>query len=114
MIVESGAMKTLRSHLEDRYGEVGRVAKPLWFGVWLVCIALMATPVWKWAFSVAAAVLVAYALVIGQIKCPRCGKRLGVMAQTQPGGRSRIGLPLKDIRCPHCRLMLDEPVSGEP
>ena len=109
--VESRAVKTLRSHLETRYAEIGRVAKPIWFATWLAFIALMGTSLRWWVFGIAGAVLASYFVMIARIKCPRCGKRLGVGAQAQPGGRARRGLPLRDIRCPHCGLTLDWPVG---
>jgi DNA-directed RNA polymerase subunit RPC12/RpoP len=107
-------VKTLRSHLEDRYSTIGRVAKPIWFAVWLLFIALMATSLRWWATGAAGIVFITYLILIAQIECPRCAKRLGLLAQTQPGGRRRQGLPLQDIRCPHCRLMLDEPFERRP
>jgi hypothetical protein len=103
-------VKTLRSYLEDRYERMGRIAKPLWFVVWLASVLSMATRFRWWALSASAAVFVSYLIVVARIGCPRCGKRLELIAQMQPGGRRRNGLPLIHIQCPHCRLILDEPV----
>jgi hypothetical protein len=86
--VESRAVKTLGSHLEDRYNEVGRIAKPIWLAIWLVCIALMTTPFRWWPFWPVAMFLLANLVVIARIECPRCEKRLGLIAQVQPRGKA--------------------------
>jgi hypothetical protein len=104
-------VKTLRSTLEARYREICRFAMPIWFGMWVLCVASMATRFREWGFWAMAVVFVGYLIVVGRIKCPRCEKRLGVIAQLQPGGRRRRGLPLINIRCPHCHLTLDEPFA---
>jgi hypothetical protein len=106
-------VKTLRSHLEDRYDYVGRVAKPIWFAAWLQCVALMATSLRWWAFGAAGIVFLAYLFVIARIECPRCARRLGLLAQVQAGGRRRQRLPLQNIQCPHCSLALDEPIQRQ-
>jgi hypothetical protein len=36
-------VKTLRSHLEDSYRDMGRFAIPIWYVVWLLGIELMTT-----------------------------------------------------------------------
>jgi hypothetical protein len=104
-------MKSLRSTLEDRYREISRFAMPVWWAIWLLCIALMATAYRWWPFRAACAFLLVYGVVVAKIRCPRCAKRIGFIAQLQPGGRRRRGLPLINIRCPHCHLTLDEPIA---
>jgi hypothetical protein len=104
-------VKSLRSTLEDRYREIGRVASPAWLAIWCSGIALMATSFRRWPFWAAGVFFLVYGMALARIQCPRCQKRLGFVAQIQPGGgRRRRGLPLINIECPHCRLTLDEPV----
>jgi phage FluMu protein Com len=102
---------TLRSHLESRYHAIGRVAKPIWWAIWLTCVALMRTSLHPWPFYMAGILFCAYLVVIARIECPRCGKQLGLLAQMQVGGGRGQSLPLRDIRCPHCNLALDEPMA---
>jgi hypothetical protein len=104
-------VKSLRSTLEDRYREIGRVAMPIWWAIWLLGSALTATAYRWWPFRAAGVFWVVYGVVLARIPCPRCEQRLGFLAQLQPGGRRRQGLPLINIECPHCKLGLDDPVA---
>jgi hypothetical protein len=105
------AVTTLRSYLEDRYRSINRVVKPIWFANWLVCIALIQTPLHWWPFYTGGTILCVTCAVTALIKCPRCENPLGFFSQLQEGGRRRQGKPLQWIWCPHCKLGLDEPIT---
>ncbi len=102
-------MKTLRAHLEARYAAIDRVVKPVWIALWLAAVALMVTPLRWWAGVPLVIVWTAGLIAVARIRCPRCEKRIGLLAQPATGGRGLIRAALRNIECPHCGLGLDDP-----
>jgi hypothetical protein len=110
----------MREYLSQRYRVVARVVVPLLFAgliapvilqrvTWIPRLALDAT------FPIAIVIVL---LAFGRIRCPRCHRALGIgaQAQTSPRGRPGIGITrytLRDIKCPHCSLTLDEPIQRQ-
>ena len=110
----------MREHLNQRYRVVGRVILPLLFAALLAPLALQrVTWVPQWVLSVTFPVAIVISLIVlGRIRCPRCHVALGVgtQAQSSPTGRPGIGITrytLRDIKCPHCGLTLDEPIQRQ-
>jgi hypothetical protein len=57
-------------------------------------------------------------LAFSCIRCPRCHRSLGIGTQAQTSARGRPGIgiiryTLRDIKCPHCGLTLDEPIQRQ-
>ena len=107
----------MREYLNLRYRVLGRVIVPLLFAALLAPLALQrVTWVPQWVFSITFPVAIVISLIVfGRIRCPRCHSALGIGAQAQrsPRGRPAIGITrytLRDIKCPHCGLTLDEPI----
>lgn len=113
-------MKTLREYLNQRYRVVGRVVVPLLF-VGLIAPDILQRVTWipRWALGATFPfAIVIVLLAFGRIRCPRCDRSLGIgaQAQTSPRGRPGIGITrytLRDIKCPHCGLTLDEPIQRQ-
>ncbi len=107
----------MREYLYQRYKAVGLVTAPLAFAALVASVVLqhVAWVPW-WALEAAFPIAAAISLVaVGRIRCPRCHNALGIsaQAQTSPRGRPGIGITrytLRNIKCPHCGLTLDEPI----
>jgi hypothetical protein len=73
----------------------------------------------RWALDVTFPIaIVMVLLAFGRIRCPRGHRALGIgtQAQTSPRGCPGIGITrytLRDIKCPHCGLTLDEPIQQQ-
>ena len=107
----------MREYLDQRYRVVGRAVVPLLFAG-LIAPNILQRVTWipLWALNVTFPIaIVIVLLAFGRIRCPRCQRALGIgaQAQTSPRGRPGIGITrytLRDIKCPHCGLTLDEPM----
>jgi hypothetical protein len=110
----------MREYLNQRYRVVGRLVVPLLFAGLLAPLILQGVA-WipRWALdSTFPIAVVTTLLVFGRIRCPRCHCALGIGAQAQMSPRSRPGIGitrymLRDIKCPHCGLTLDEPIQRQ-
>jgi hypothetical protein len=113
-------MKMMRAYLNQRYRVVGRVVVPLLFAG-LIAPDFLQGVTWvpQWVLSTTFLVAIVISLIaFGRIRCPRCDRALGIgaQAQTSPRGRPGIGITrytLRDIKCPHCGLTLDEPIQRQ-
>ena len=113
-------MKTLREYLNQRYRVVGRVVVPLLF-VGLIAPDILQRVTWipRWALGATFPfAIVIVLLAFGRIRCPRCDRSLGIGAQAQTSPRGRPGIEitrytLRDIKCPHCGLTLDQPIQRQ-
>jgi hypothetical protein len=107
----------MREYLSQRYRVFGRVVVPLLFAGLLAPLVLGGVkwlPPWVLYTTFPVAIVISL-MVFGRIRCPRCHSTLGIGAQAQrsPRGRPGIGITrymLRDIKCPHCGLTLDEPI----
>ncbi len=110
----------MREYLRQRYRVVGRVVVPLLFaGLFapLILQGVIWIPRWALAATFPMAVVMML-LAFGRIRRPRCHRALGIgtQAQTSLRGRPGIGITrytLRDIKCPHCGLTLDEPIQRQ-
>jgi len=110
----------MREYLSQRYRVVGRVVVSLPFAG-LIAPEILQRVTWipRWALDASFPIaIVLVLLAFGSIRCPRCHRALGIgtQAQTSPRGRPGIGITrytLRDIRCPHCGLTLDEPIRQQ-
>ena len=103
---------TLRNYLErirtKRFMAVGAVAIPSWIAGFVAPKGSTIQIVGIVVFLVAVLVGV---VSVGRIKCPRCGKPLGIVAQHQ----RRFGERLMRVdRCRNCGFGLDEEIPGAP
>ena len=110
----------MREYLNRQYRVVGRVVVPLFFAG-LIAPDILEQVTWipRWALDATFAIaIVMVLLAFGGVRCPRCHRALGIgtQAQTSPRGRPGIGVTrytLRDIKCPHCGLTLDEPIQRQ-
>ena len=110
----------MREYLNRQYRVAGRVVAPLLFAGLIAPLILQgATWIPRWALDTTFLIaMVMVLLAFGRIRCPRCHRALGIgaQAQTSPSGRLGIGITrytLRDIKCPHCSLTLDEPIQRQ-
>jgi DNA-directed RNA polymerase subunit RPC12/RpoP len=110
-------VKTLREYLDQQYRVVGRVVVPILFAG-LIAPHILQRVTWipHWALDVTFSIAIVMVLLLfGRIRCPRCHRALGIRTQAQTSRRGRPGMgitpyTLRDIKCPHCGLTLDEPM----
>jgi hypothetical protein len=110
----------MREYLSQRYRVVGRVVVPLVFAG-LFAPLILQNVIWipRWALTATFPVaIVMMLLAFGRIRCPRCHRALGIgtQAQTSPRGRPGFGITrytLRDTKCPHCGLTMDEPIRWQ-
>jgi len=110
----------MREYLYRRYRVVGCVVVPLLLAGLITPLNVQGVtrvPQWVLSTTFPAAIVISL-IVFGRIRCPRCHGALGIGAQAQrsPRGRPGIGITrymLRDIKCPHCGLTLDEPIQQQ-